>query len=159
MLSVYDFSDADLAYAAGIMDGEGYIGITVLEKDKRRKQTSPCFQLVVSVGMTDPQVVNWLSDTFGGNAYSYPPRKSNTRGVFHWRLAGKNAAGFCSLIRGSLKIKQKQADVAIRYYADPRMNHGRHGGRGVSISPDEITLRRVYKAEIQALNQRVGAYK
>lgn len=145
----------DLAYAAGIIDGEGYIGITVLEKDKRRSGRSPAFQLVVNVGMADPEVVFWLREQFAGNVHSYAPGKYGTkRGVHHWRLTGRRAAAFCSLIRPYLKLKFGQADLALAYYRDDRLDHNGRGGPGYRLTDAEIQVRRDYKARIQSLNRR-----
>lgn len=153
-------STEDLAYAAGIIDGEGYIGITVLEKDKRRAYSSPSFQTVVNVGMADPEVVIWLQETFGGNVHSYGPGSYGTkRGVHHWRLAGPAVTEFCRMIRPYLRLKHRQAELILRYREDNRLNHTRHGGRGVRVPLEETEIKRLYQEEIKSLNQRKAVTK
>lgn len=124
------------------------------EKDKRRSFNSPYFQVVVNVGMADPEVVHWLRDTFGGNVHSYEPRPGAKRGAHHWRLTAGQAIEFLRQIRPFLRLKHRQAELAIAYREDCRLNHIRHGGRGVHIPVDEIALRRQYAADIRSLNQR-----
>lgn len=146
---------ATLAYAAGIMDGEGYIGITVLEASKSRPSRSPTFQLVVNVGMADFGSVAFLHEQFGGNIHSYAPGKYGTkRGVHHWRLTGLRARRFCSLVAPYLRVKQAQAALAIRYYDDPQLHHGMRGPK--RLSTDEVSRRREYVREVQQLNQRIA---
>lgn len=150
-----DLSSTDLAYAAGIIDGEGYIGIVLREagKDKRpgRENSTASFRTVVNVGMADIQVVNWMKETFGGKVYSYDYGK---KGVHHWKLTGNEAAEFCSLIAPYLKLKRNQAELLMAFRADTRINHTRRGGHGVVVPLEEIELKRDYVSQIRSLNQR-----
>lgn len=149
-----DFVPEDLAYAAGIIDGEGYIGITetkpnYVSGDRKRRQKSPSFICRVTVAMCDPNVPVWLTETFGGTVHSYPPRKEGTRGSHHWVVQGPTAAAFCELIHGYLKVKRQQAELLMSYYADPRFVFKQRQG----IPDTEIEQRREYVTTVKALNR------
>lgn len=135
----------DLAYAAGIVDGEGYIGITVNKRSIHCK---------VMVGMTDPEVPAWLMETFGGGLSFYPPRSSGgaKRGLHQWRVTGAKAEEFCRLLRPYLKVKHRQAELVLRFREDARLTFGARRGR---IPDEELALKLAYAADIRALNQRV----
>lgn len=139
----------DLAYAAGIIDGEGYIGITTQAAAPGR---SPQFQAVVNVGMADPEIPLWLAENFGGAVYSYPPRGTG-RGVHHWRLTGPATTEFCRMIRPYLRLKHRQAETVVRYREDARLSH-RRGVRGQPTPPEEIALKHEYASAIKSMNQR-----
>jgi len=102
-----------LAYAAGIIDGEGCIRIS----DIKSKQY-PYRELNVSVQTTDEVLTYWLKDTFGGclsikNRYEgmNPKHKSSNR----WILTCRKASKFLELILPYLKLKVPQAKLGIEF--------------------------------------------
>ena len=147
-----NFNINDLHYAAGIIDGEGYIGITISEP--RGKAKSTYFNTVVNVGMADLEIPAWLQEIFGGSLYSYPSKNGKTRGVFHWKLSGVAAIEFCKIIRPFLKLKNRQAEILIRFREDERLDFSRHGGAGVRVPIQEIDIKRDYASQVRKLNQR-----
>ena len=143
----------DFAYAAGILDGEGWIGMSTCPPKGRKR--SPVFQCQVAVRMTDRQVPDWLAETFGGRVLELgvsSPRSK--RPIFHWSLTGERAAEFCRLVRPHLRVKHRQAELVVRYREDARLNHNRRGGRGVRTPDAEVEIKKTYAAEFAALNGR-----
>jgi hypothetical protein len=145
----------ELAYAAGIIDGEGWIGMSVyVPPPDSRKQKSTVFQCVVCVGMKEPEVVIWLQEKFGGNVHSYEPGRYNSSGVHQWRLTAGQAAEFCRQVRPYLKMKHRQAQLLVEYREDPRLDHTRHGGHGVRTPEAEVAVKHEYKTAFGVLNKR-----
>ena len=151
-----DFTAVDLAYAAGIMDGEGTIGVTELSPgyesgNRKRRRKSPSFRDYIAVVMSDPLVPMWLSSTFGGAVYEYPPRKPNHKPTYHWRLSGQKAAEFCGLLLPYLRLKHEQAKlvIAFRGQLNAAPNPRAHG-----LSEESIEERREVVAKVHRLNQR-----
>ena len=93
------------AYAAGIMDGEGSISI-------HKKIDS--FVLVVQVGVTDYELVDWLQFFYGGHINSYQP-KGDRKEVHIWKLHGEKAQEFIRSILPHLKLKKYKALLALEY--------------------------------------------
>jgi hypothetical protein len=60
-------SDADIAYCAGILDGEGYV--------TNRK---------IEVCSTDPELIGWLESRFEGNVYAVAARSERHRPLWRW---------------------------------------------------------------------------
>ena len=56
-----------LAYAAGIVDGEGYIGIRKGKPTASRINFS--YDLMVAIAMTDKEIIEWFHDNFGGGKW------------------------------------------------------------------------------------------
>lgn len=99
----------DLAYAAGIIDGEGCICIGC--SLTRRK--TPVYSFVVEVQMSDREAIDWLHKTFGGSLYEY--LKFGRRKVYRWQVGTNNAKRFLMTVIPYLKVKQKQAELAIEF--------------------------------------------
>lgn len=102
-----------LAYAAGIIDGEGSIIIS--------KQVSRCicFILQVQVSMKEPsKVPEWLSNNFGGNYTSYT-QHSKTWGynssMLRWTICGIKAQEFLTITRPFIIDKIEQIDIALNF--------------------------------------------
>ena len=65
MRSDYDarlnLSETDRAYMAGLIDGEGYVGVTSVERAGALQYRSD-----LRLEMTDSLAMRWVADTFGG---------------------------------------------------------------------------------------------
>ena len=93
----------DLAYIAGIIDGEGYIGISA------RKQ------VLVSVSNTSLWLCNYLKFSIGYGSVGVMPRYTkNSSPAWHWFICSKKAMLFLELILPFLKLKRPQAELAIQ---------------------------------------------
>lgn len=103
----------DLAYTAGIIDGEGSIRIQKHRRVDYYQGHHYC--MVVAVCMCDMAVPTWLHLKFGGSLNSYKGRKQGYKREYHWTITTKNAKKFLELILPYLKQKQGQARVAIEF--------------------------------------------
>ena len=95
----------DLAYVAGIVDGEGCI---YLEHNSKGKS----FQLSVSVGSTDAWICEWLKFAFGGCTYEMKTKNMPMR---KWEIRTKQAGQFLESILPYLRLKKPQAELAIQF--------------------------------------------
>lgn len=152
-----DIAELDLAYAAGLIDGEGTIGITELKpsgklrKNGRRERKSPQHRIYVACTMTDELPIVFLHMLFGGNIQSLKSRGANHKPTFRWSATSLIAAEFCEAIAPYLKIKKAQAEITSRFFRE-RLQGNFQGNSGVPI--DELALRRVAVQEIRTLNYR-----
>lgn len=110
----FEFSTgmAQLAYTAGIIDGEGCISII---KNTTYRHKLCRFYLSVSVGNTNEWLILWLKDAYGGSIVQTPPKKVQHKPVLSWRVSGKLAIEFLELIAPYLQLKKLQAEVAIKF--------------------------------------------
>ena len=99
----------ELAYAAGLVDGEGCIHA------EKAHSIGNSYTVVVRVANTDVRMVNWLKETFGGFITNDSGRRNKgvRKTCYQWVVKSRKAKDFLVLIRPYLKIKSKQADIAV----------------------------------------------
>lgn len=99
-----------LAYTAGIIDGEG--SISLLRGESRPVQY---FGLAVQVGSTTEWLLLWLESEYGGHIYKFNGNRPKSKPAWKWRINGKFALEFLELIVPYLHIKKPQAELAIKF--------------------------------------------
>ncbi len=101
----------DLAYTAGIMDGEGSIGIAKHQsKSCKRGYT---LELCVQVTSSDEWLCQWLKFGYGGSLSHSINNAGNP--MWHWIIAARKASVFLKLMHPFLKLKKPQAELAILF--------------------------------------------
>lgn len=104
-----------LAYAAGLIDGEGYIGIEKIVRLERKGQPTR-YYLRVTVTQKDGKVMDWLYGNFGGKIHKGNNHNQVTDNwIYWWRIENSPASDFLKQILPFLKIKRNQAEIAIRF--------------------------------------------
>lgn len=110
----------DLAYIAGIVDGEGSIGI--YRQHCKSGYLSPV--LHISVTNTNEWLIRYLYFNFGGSIL-HSKRKGNCKDMWKWKLQSQKAAELIDLISPYLKLKKGQADIAASFQRN-RYKAGHH---------------------------------
>lgn len=105
--------EAMCAYAAGLIDGEGYIGIT--KSRVKSKSARAYYAARVEVGMTNPArpLLHKMESAFGGKVVRSRETSQKWMGSSHWRMHGAEAALFLWTIWDHLSLKKRQAAVVI----------------------------------------------
>ena len=101
----------DLAYVAGIMDGEGSIGIA-RHKSKSCKR-GYTLELCVQITSSDEWLCAWLKFAFGG-CLSHSINSAGNP-MWHWVMGARKASEFLKLILPYLKLKKPEAELAIKF--------------------------------------------
>lgn len=94
------------AYAAGIIDGEGWVGI---KRTSRKDMNSPSFQARIQVRMVDEGAIRFLTDTLGGSYYRESPHAAAGKPLFCWSIHSDAARKALRLVLPFLRIKRMQA--------------------------------------------------
>lgn len=98
-------TDTDLAYLAGIMDGEGSI------MHLSRGRSNPIW--VVKVRMSDRPVIEWLH-TFGGSFQVTHPKNPKHRTMYEWSMARQlDVQGMLNAIVPYMQVKKELAEDAL----------------------------------------------
>lgn len=136
-------TDIELAYIAGLVDGEGSIHAT-------RKQTKGTYYPFLCVTMTSPDVIKWLASKVGNKAiYTAPPEryKLARKATYSFRLQGKRAKLLCGRLLPYLKVKHLHTQVLLRWPCDART------GAGITIDKTGVVpIREQLAAELRKLN-------
>ncbi len=112
-------SEVELAWAAGIIDGEGCIHIAVVGFQRNKRGYH---QLSVDVGNTSLVMVERLKSLFDGLMY-YPYAKDLDRNPTHkpryqFRVNGKKAVAMLNAIMPYMVVKYGQAALAVKVFED-----------------------------------------
>ena len=100
-----------LAYVAGIIDGEGNIGLHKVGGCNEH----PYYALKISVGNTNAWLISFLKMQFGGNIYQRKYDNPHHKDCWVWELHAKGAYILLNLILPYLQIKRPQAKLAIQF--------------------------------------------
>lgn len=133
----------DLAYIAGIIDGEGTIALCPAQ----RGNSKPSFQLTVKVSNTNEWLIQWLHFSFGGSCYAKKIYGENDKQQWEWALWTVRASEFLKLIYPYLRLKKPQAELAIKF-------QGARRGRGHRLTEGEMAVMEAQKFLLTVLNKR-----
>jgi len=105
-------NETDLAYIAGIVDGEGYIIIHRYHSHRARKLRG--FTIRVGVNNTNEWLIVYLQLNFGGTKYvtQHDPK---WKPVWNWHIEANKAYEFLKLVLPYLHLKKPQAELAIEF--------------------------------------------
>lgn len=136
---------ADLAYVAGIIDGEGTICI---HQDKA-KSGKVYLQLRVDVTNTNEWLIQWLKFALGGHTDVSRRAKigKNWKPSWRWSVSANQASAFLKLIYPYLRLKKPQAELAIKF------QEGRKG-RGHFLTDSERAINEAQRILMSSLNKK-----
>jgi hypothetical protein len=114
----------DAAYAAGLIDGEGYIGMCYRKPNPKYEYGAFC--PLIAINMNSKGVLQWLATfTAIGNVLGPYEKGGNRAPGFQWSVTSAGAASFAEQIRPYLKVKQPSADLLIEVDAELSRNPAR----------------------------------
>jgi hypothetical protein len=148
--------DTDLAYIAGLVDGEGYIGFL----KKKVQGWNPNHRIRVVITNTDVGIVRWLFDSIPGSTVFFQDHCRKKR-IYRWNIQGTKAYEFLRVILPYLRIKKAQAELAIRFIETRTLyvfdKTGRKWGEK-RIPETEIAMRENLYLEMKKLNSGTKIY-
>ena len=137
------------AYLAGIVDGEGCI--SALE-DKRF--SGQCF-VHLSITQKDGRLIDWLYGTFGGNIFENTTSGfSAGSSCYRWDLYSEKATKLLKKLLPFLRMKKRQAELAIRLQDRLGLCGGDHRNGKRNLTEREIATRQALIVEIRAEKRR-----
>lgn len=131
-------SECDLAYTAGLFDGEGMIRIAY-----SGGRLNPRHSLHLSITNTKRDVLDWLQAAFGGNVYTETNQPRATRPRYSWKMTGdlQIVRFLCRIARYS-RIKGDEIALALDFVATVTRLKG--PSRPLRLTEGEIALRQGY---------------
>jgi len=103
-----DVTETDLAYIAGLFDGEGSIS-TVFSNNKKNH-----LYLTICITNTDREILEWIKDILGGSiGIHHRPRGYRT--CYRWVINHRLAIGrIMNALYPYLRIKKKQTELLLK---------------------------------------------
>lgn len=147
-------SEINWARLAAYVDGEGtiMIGKTVTKTCRQ----NPNYVLTLIVANTDPRLMCWLHDLFGGySTYSHSAssrlaqqyRVVKRKVCFSWRQHEERAAEIIRHILPYLIMKKDQAELALAYRELRKM-----GSKGRRLTSVDLEMREDLRLKMRSLN-------
>ena len=103
----------DLAYIAGIIDGEGYVGIKKSKAYACQGRQTPGYTARIQVRMVDEPAIKFLAETLGGWYYKEKPHSAKGRPLYCYQASDKVAEAILRTLLPFLRVKRVQAETVI----------------------------------------------
>jgi hypothetical protein len=144
--------EAVMAYAAGFIDGEGYIAIRKLKPDSFARRVSPDYGIHIEVTNTNKGVLDFLSSHFGGHVYEYRHWDIKGNGCklpYIWALYQRQSYDLLTLLLPYLQVKRNHAQICIEFFETRR-----HKPSQTRLPPEELARSEKYFQAMKVLNKR-----
>lgn len=111
-------TDTDLAYIAGLFDGEAHIGIKKEKPYGCTGRLTPGYHARIFIRMVDEAAVRFVAETLGGRYFALK-RYSNVLGkrpLFEYEATNARAGEILGLVLPYLRVKRRNAEniLALR---------------------------------------------
>lgn len=142
-------SDTDLAYLAGIIDGEGTITIGRAPRNNTKHRV-PYHIPHVKVCNTNKELIDWIHAKFGGRMNNTRQANAKWSTLYYIRWNCGKARDLLEAILPYLRVKKLQGTIVLEFIK--RMN--KKSFTGVMLSEEERGLREKMYSLVTALNRR-----
>ena len=130
-------SESDIAYIAGLFDGEGSIHIKRGVENKKKhngkpgRRVSNSMRFSMEITMTDESVLRWLHEVLGVGTLNRKPRKGRRKDgtkylmQYRWRCTFRDAYYVCRLLWPYAHTKLPKIQQVIEHYAKDVLMNGK----------------------------------
>ena len=130
-------SESDIAYIAGLFDGEGSIHIKSGIESKKTHNGKPgrrisnSMRISMEITMTDQSVLRWLHEVLGVGTLNRKPRKGRRKDgtkylmQYRWRCTFRDAYYVCRLLWPYAHTKLPKIQQVIEHYAKDVLMNGK----------------------------------
>lgn len=142
-----------LAYIAGLFDGEGCVSIS---KTWPKDRLNPRYKLCVTIANTNPKPLIIIKKLYGG--YIYIGNKSPGRKILYtWKIATKSTERFLGDILPYLIIKKEEVELALihRKFIN-KYQENKHDNKNKSVkchTDEELKEQEKIKTQLQELKR------
>jgi len=144
--------ELDLAYLAGLIDGEGAICLNRTWDYRKNGEKVPHLTVKLEIGLNSQALVKYLKKRYGG--FIHTKQKEGYNNSYHWILSEKKAVPLLRKCFKFLKIKSFHAMQIIAYHHDK--TRSKTGGyNGMYKRPKHETEKRLrYWKIMRKLNRK-----
>lgn len=135
------------AYAAGLIDGDGYIGIEHIK-------LADTYAVRLAVAMVDKSapVPHGMRRAYGGRISSIKPQTPMQRPKLRWAAQGTQASAAIALVRPHLVLKTEQADICLKLQSiidGGKAARGRHHWTAETREEARILKERIHELNLR----------
>jgi len=119
-------NDTDVAYIAGLFDGEGCVSYKqYMRKRPHNKKSYPTWQIRLEIAMTDKSILIWVNEMLGVGTVGEKRYKTKyTKGwkkQWRWRCSHRDAFKVCCLLFPYAHVKLSEIQKIIQHYSDRKL--------------------------------------
>jgi hypothetical protein len=141
------WTETDLAYFAGIIDGEGCFCL--------HNPGNHRFSCQLHIGNTSPQLMEWIQAKFGGKVNAEKRNNLRHKPVFRWYANADDLDELITAVYPYLVVKRAQADLILAYRRTLAPKPYRDVNRSTRTVSDGVKIERSrIHGELQLLNKR-----
>jgi hypothetical protein len=105
----------DIAYLAGLVDGEAYIGIKKTKAYACQGRATPGYHARIQVRMVDEAAIKFLSESLGGKYYKERPNAAKGRPLYCFQASDAKAEHILKTLLPYLRVKRSSAIAVLEY--------------------------------------------
>ncbi len=136
--------DTDLAYFAGIFDGEGTVTLAKTQISSPKQRLT--YQVRVQVVSTDEWLCQALRFSFGGSVMPHRVTEGNHKPAYRWLATRVVAKRFMLAIYPYTKLKRQRIELALKF-----LSHKTAGGYKTQ---EYIDIEQDFKTLMSTMNKR-----
>jgi len=109
--------EVDLAYIAGIVDGEAYIGIKKSDYHSRVRKDAINneYHERIQIRMISEEAIKFLATVLGGNYYTEKkPSLKSGKPLYVYTASDRKAASILQVLLPYLKVKKQDAELVLK---------------------------------------------
>ena len=103
----------EIAYIAGLIDGEGYIGIKKTKAYKSQGRQTPGYHARIQIRMVDEPAIKFIAESLGGWYYKEKPRVAKGRPLYCYQASDKKAEQILQTVLPYLRVKKISAETVL----------------------------------------------
>jgi len=112
--------ESECSYLAGLIDGEGYIGLAAAKRKSGSYKGSNLVFARMVIAITSPKLI-MIRDKFGfGAMYTHEPSNPKHKRRYDWQLRSNEMKQLLPQVLPYLRIRDEQAVLLLRYFDLPR---------------------------------------
>lgn len=103
-----------LAWAGGLIDGEGCVYIKKTLPEKAKGAINPSYHVGLKISMCDEYTIRHIYDLFGvGHVRTYDPKGHNLKTTWHWNATNRQAEKVLKWTYPYVITKREQYQIAF----------------------------------------------
>ena len=136
----------EIIYFAGLVDGEGYVGITTKGK---RVSGETKYQVIFRIMLTNLEVIQKYSDILGGHVKTYYKDHPVWKDAYGFSFYDEKAEGVLRLILPYLIVKRLQVEKMLEFRKTVSRGRNQYSDKKEAFAKQHI----IYN-EMKVLNKR-----
>ena len=120
--------ETDVAYIAGLFDGEGCVSYKQVMKKRGKHPAYKTWDIRMEISMTEESIIRWVHEVLKVGSFSKKPPGKGQLGrkmQYRWRCGWRDAYFVCCLLYPYSHVKLDKIQKVIDHYSDKKIMNGK----------------------------------